>query len=167
MKLKATIGGTECELEINSGDEKVDIVIEGEKHAFEVSEPERGVFLFKTDQGVLEAFVESEAKAGIHRVTVADENFEIGIFDPRRLRAAGSAADINDGTVEIKSAMPGKVVQIIVEEGQQIARGDGVVVVEAMKMQNELKSPKDGIVRELRVTEDDRVNSGDVLAVIE
>jgi len=63
--------------------------------------------------------------------------------------------------------MPGKVVRILLEAGSEVKKGDGVLVVEAMKMQNEMKSPKDGIVRELRSTEGSTVNAGDVLVVIE
>ena len=63
--------------------------------------------------------------------------------------------------------MPGKVVRIMVEKGASIERGEGVLVVEAMKMQNELKSPKNGIVKNIRVEEGSTVAAGDVLAVIE
>jgi biotin carboxyl carrier protein len=63
--------------------------------------------------------------------------------------------------------MPGKVVRVLVEEGATVEAGAGLVVVEAMKMQNELKSPKAGTVTELRAREGTTVNAGDVLAVIE
>ncbi len=63
--------------------------------------------------------------------------------------------------------MPGKIVRILVESGAEILQGDGVIVVEAMKMQNEMKSPKDGIVKEIRFAEGETVNAGDVLAAIE
>jgi biotin carboxyl carrier protein len=63
--------------------------------------------------------------------------------------------------------MPGKVVRILVEQGGEVAAGDGIVVVEAMKMQNELKSPKAGIVSSLHAEVGGTVNAGDVLAIIE
>ena len=63
--------------------------------------------------------------------------------------------------------MPGKVVRVLVEEGQEVEAGQGVVVVEAMKMQNELKSPKSGHVAELRAEPGSTVNAGDVLVVVE
>jgi len=63
--------------------------------------------------------------------------------------------------------MPGKVVRVLVEAGQQVEVGQGVVVVEAMKMQNEMKSPKAGTVAEIRAEAGATVNAGDVLAVIE
>jgi len=63
--------------------------------------------------------------------------------------------------------MPGKVVRILAAAGQQVEKGDGVVVVEAMKMQNEIKSPKSGAVKSVNVEEGVTVNAGEVLMVIE
>ena len=63
--------------------------------------------------------------------------------------------------------MPGKLVRVLVETGAPVKQGEGVLVVEAMKMQNEMKSPKDGNVKEIRFAEGATVNAGDVLAVIE
>ena len=63
--------------------------------------------------------------------------------------------------------MPGKVVRILVEAGATVEQGDGILVVEAMKMQNELRSPKSGVVKELRAKEGATVGAGDILATIE
>ncbi|MBK9768393.1 MAG: hypothetical protein IPP63_16025 [Chloracidobacterium sp.] len=63
--------------------------------------------------------------------------------------------------------MPGKVVRILVEIGAEVKIGDGIIVVEAMKMQNELKAHRDGIIREIRAAEGENVNGGDVLVIIE
>jgi biotin carboxyl carrier protein len=63
--------------------------------------------------------------------------------------------------------MPGKIVRVLIEEGAQVEAGAGLVVVEAMKMQNELKSPKAGTVTELRARAGATVNAGDVLVVVE
>jgi biotin carboxyl carrier protein len=63
--------------------------------------------------------------------------------------------------------MPGKVVRIIVPQGESVEAGKGVLVVEAMKMQNELKSPKAGKVQKILVAEGATVNAGDTLAIID
>jgi biotin carboxyl carrier protein len=63
--------------------------------------------------------------------------------------------------------MPGRVVRLMVEAGDEVAEGQGIVVIEAMKMQNELKSPKAGRVGRVAVGVGDAVGSGDVLAVVE
>ena len=82
-------------------------------------------------------------------------------FQRRRRHAAAH------GPVTLKASMPGRVVRILVERGAHVAAHQGIVVVEAMKMQNELKSPKEGRVADLRVMAGDTVSSGQVLAVIE
>jgi len=63
--------------------------------------------------------------------------------------------------------MPGKVVRILVREEAEVEAGQGIVVVEAMKMQNEIKSPKKGVVQKIVAAEGANVNAGDVLAVVE
>ncbi len=83
------------------------------------------------------------------------------------MRSAAVAGGDLSGAAEIKTAMPGKIVSILARQGAEIKQGEGVIIVEAMKMQNEIKSPKDGIVKEIRVAEGATVNAGDVLAVIE
>lgn len=63
--------------------------------------------------------------------------------------------------------MPGKVVRVLANQGDSIRSGNGILVIEAMKMQNEVRSPKDGTVKELHAREGMNVNAGDVLAVLE
>ena len=63
--------------------------------------------------------------------------------------------------------MPGKVVRVLVAQGTEVEAGQGLVVVEAMKMQNEVKSPKRGVVQKMVATEGATVNAGEVLAIVE
>ena len=88
------------------------------------------------------------------------------VFDPRSLRGrkGGKAAD---GRHEIAAAMPGKVIRVLVAAGDAVEAGQGLVVVEAMKMQNEMKSPKAGRVVELHARPDAAVAAGEVLLVVE
>ena len=86
--------------------------------------------------------------------------------DPRSLRSRASPDD-GKGPRTLVVPMPGKVVRVLVKENAEVEAGQGVVVMEAMKMQNEIKSPKKGVVRKLVVAEGANVNSGDVLAVVE
>jgi len=70
--------------------------------------------------------------------------------------------------VEVRDApMPGKIVRVLVSQGTQVEAGTGVLVVEAMKMQNEVKSPKKGTIQKILVSEGAAVNAGDVLAIVE
>lgn len=103
---------------------------------------------------------------GAGGVSVDGRAVEVGVYDPREL-AAGGAGGAQHGRLEITAPMPGKVIRLLVETGQEVAEGDGLIVVEAMKMQNEMKSAKAGNVVEVRVAENDTVAAGDVLLVIE
>lgn len=80
----------------------------------------------------------------------------------RRRRHAGT-----DGPITLKASMPGRIVRVLVQRGDHVAAHQPVLVIEAMKMQNELKSPKEGRVTDLRILPGDTVASGQVLAVIE
>ena len=90
----------------------------------------------------------------------------IELFDPRASRQRqGSAA--NHGRLNNTAQMPGKVVRLLVSAGDAVEEGQGLVVVEAMKMQNEMKSPKTGHVVEVRSKPDSAVAAGEVLMVVE
>ncbi|HZV60180.1 MAG TPA: biotin/lipoyl-containing protein, partial [Candidatus Eremiobacteraceae bacterium] len=69
-----------------------------------------------------------------------------------------------DGRQQITAPMPGKIVRVLVKEGEQVEVGQGLLVVEAMKMQNEIRSPKNGKVERVHVKEGQTVNSGEILA---
>jgi biotin carboxyl carrier protein len=86
--------------------------------------------------------------------------------DPRSFRSRRRHGGA-EGPITLKASMPGRVVRVLVERGAQVAAHQGVVVIEAMKMQNELKSPKEGRIADLRVAPGDTVASGQALAVIE
>src|SRR5262249_55947890 len=91
----------------------------------------------------------------------------IKIIDPKRLRSAQNSGGHHHGVAEIVAQMPGKVVRVHVELGTPVEKGAGVIVVEAMKMQNEMKAPRAGLVVSVNVKPGDTVNAGDVLAVLE
>jgi biotin carboxyl carrier protein len=100
------------------------------------------------------------------RIWVGDEPYSAEVRDPRSLRRR-LRADHGRGARQLLASMPGKVVRFLVEENARVEAGQGVVVVEAMKMQNEIKSPKAGIVVKLAVAAGAAVNAGDVLAIVE
>ncbi len=99
-------------------------------------------------------------------VVVNGQRFDVEVVDPRAVRRRGAAGNV-EGRQTLKASMPGKVVRVLVPEGQSVEAGQGVIVVEAMKMQNEVKSPKAGTVVKIAVAEGATVNAGDVLAVVE
>jgi biotin carboxyl carrier protein len=99
-------------------------------------------------------------------VSVNGRVFHVGVFDPRELRGRHSAAD-NSGPQAVIAPMPGRVIRVLVEPGQEVAADEGLIVVEAMKMQNEMKSPRAGRVAAVKTAAGATVSAGDVLLVIE
>lgn len=99
------------------------------------------------------------ARVGYHE-------FVVELADPRAWRRGRGGALEAEGRQELLAPMPGKVVRVLAGEGAKLEAGQGVLVIEAMKMQNELRSPKSGTLKKLLVAEGQAVNSGDVLAVV-
>jgi biotin carboxyl carrier protein len=162
MKLIAELNNEKHNLEFKREADKVFAKIDDREYELEASEVEPDVYLLKHNNRIYQIYV---APNGI--VNVGNNQFEVNLIDPKRLRSSASGDVAADGIAQIKTAMPGKVVRILVEEGTEVLQGDGILIVEAMKMQNEMKSPKDGIVKEIKVEEGATVNAGDVLAIIE
>jgi biotin carboxyl carrier protein len=99
-------------------------------------------------------------------IVVGRERFSASVRDPRSLRSR-RRSDAGSGPRKISAPMPGKVVRILAKTGEQVEAGQGVVIIEAMKMQNELKSPKKGAVKKIHAAEGALVEAGQVLAEIE
>ncbi len=103
---------------------------------------------------------------GAGEVSVNGRVFQVEVFDPRSLRGRRAAAE-GSGPQTVAALMPGRVIRVLVESGQDVEAGQGLVVVEAMKMQNEIKSPRKGRVVEVRSAAGATVSAGDILVVIE
>ena len=168
MKLEAHTGAEAFYLDLRVNGEKVFAKVDDREYELQASEVEPGVYLLKNDGRIYEVNVATLAASDETAVVVVrDQRYEVSIADPKRLRGSRSDHGHAGGHAEIKTAMPGKVVRIIAEVGDEIRKGSNVIVVEAMKMQNEMKSPIDGVVKEIRVKEGSTVNAGEVLVIIE
>ena len=110
--------------------------------------------------------VKSERVAGEQLLWVGSTRYAAEVRDPRSLRGRGRAVD-DSGPKKLTAPMPGKIVRVLVSAGAEVDAGAGVLVVEAMKMQNEIKSPKKGVIQKILVSEGAAVNAGDVLAIVE
>jgi len=110
--------------------------------------------------------VKCERVGGEMHLWVGSIRFAAEVRDPRSLRSRVRTVD-EHGPKKLIAPMPGKVVRVLVSQGAEVEAGAGVLVVEAMKMQNEVKSPKKGIVQKILASEGAAVNSGDVLAIVE
>ena|SRR5271165_3938178 len=91
--------------------------------------------------------------------------FQVEIVDPRAWRGARGAGVELEGRQQLLAPMPGKIVRVLVAAGQQVSVGEGLLVIEAMKMQNEIRSPKSGTVEKL-AREGQTVNAGEILAIV-
>lgn len=128
--------------------------------AADVVETEPGIFSVLTGSSVF------EVRASESHLAIAGRRFEFSVEDPRAWKHAAAGGGVH-GKASILAPMPGKVVRILVAVGDEVKQGQGIVVVEAMKMQNEIKSPKKGRVKKISATLGAAVNPGDVLAIIE
>jgi biotin carboxyl carrier protein len=99
---------------------------------------------------------------GSLKILSAPTEFLAQVIDPREWRGRHGAAEV-EGRQQIVAPMPGKIVRILVKAGDTVELGQGLIVVEAMKMQNEIRSPKSGAIEQIIAKEGDAVNAGDVL----
>ena len=162
-----------------------EIIIEGKPHRLEVNKNEHG-YACKLDgadvvvdavmsrPNVLSLIIDGRSYEVKRELTATDVHYwvknaryDVELRDPRSLRSRRAGGADAAGPKKMTAPMPGKVVRVLVEEGAEVKTGQGVVVVEAMKMQNELKSPKDGKIQKLVAKEGAAVNAGDVLAIVE
>lgn len=168
MKLKIISGEREEDLLLKLEGGRVLAEIGDRVYNLYVRETGPDGYLFFLNTNVHECRVSERAGAkDTFEITVHGRSYEVTIVDPKRLRSGQNSDRHHHGVAEILAPMPGKVVRVHMEAGASVEKGAGVVVVEAMKMQNEMKSPRDGVVVSINVKPGDTVNAGDVLAVIE
>jgi biotin carboxyl carrier protein len=168
MKLKAQLSGNEHEISLNLDNGIVFAEVDGRAYEIEVRELYDGQYLLVDGTRIHRCRVEAKrASQNSFEVVLRGFARDITIVDPKRLRSAHSTGGHDAGAAQIVSPMPGKIVRVLVEVGAQVEAGDGIVVVEAMKMQNEMKSPKAGMIISINAEAGATVNAGDVLAVID
>lgn len=166
MRYQAIVDGADHELEVEELDANTVRVKLGDKN-FEVNlrQTHGRSYLAMVGNRTFDFSISSDgddlviiSRRGVNRVTLIDKS-------RRRLQSLGER--VISGRVEIKAMMPGRVVNLLVKPGDDVTADQGVLVVEAMKMENELKSPKAGKVVEIKVSVGQAVEKGEILAVIE
>lgn len=107
-----------------------------------------------------------EPEAGDPRIFASGREYSAAVRDPREWRRKHGGGVESSGRQQVLAPMPGKVVRILAKIGEAIEAGQGVIVVEAMKMQNEVRAPKSGRIERILVAEGQSVNAGEVLALV-
>jgi biotin carboxyl carrier protein len=173
MKLHAAIADYQTDVLIQDDGSRVQAEIDGRKYTLAVRESGAGGYVLisaasVSAASVFDCRVDGPPDSGkAVEVVVGVTQYSVTLIDPKRLRGASGVVAHADEAARIVAPMPGKVVRVLVNVGDQVEAGAGIVVVEAMKMQNEMKSPKAGTVAALHVEVGSTVNAGDVLAVVE
>jgi biotin carboxyl carrier protein len=164
MKYEVEIRGRQVTIEFEQRNGRVQARVGPRDYDLEVVSPEEGVYTFLAGDRVYEARVWAPEPTSLS-VTIGGHLFSTSIIDRKHRRSTIEHGI--EGRQNLVAPMPGKVVRVLLRAGDEVTLGQGVVVVEAMKMQNEIKSPKSGRVIEVRVIEGATVNANQVLAVVE
>jgi biotin carboxyl carrier protein len=168
MKFKAQLPGGEHDISLKLDNGRAFAAIDGRDYEIDVREPATGDYLLLHGPKVYKCSVQTKHHSrNSFEVVLRGLTYDIKIVDPKRLRSGQAAGGHAHGSAEIVSPMPGKVVRILVEPGARVEAGAGIIVVEAMKMQNEMKAPKAGVVVSINAEAGATVNADEVLVVIE
>ncbi|MCB9421488.1 MAG: biotin attachment protein [Ardenticatenaceae bacterium] len=164
MKYIATVNEQEIEIEVGQDRE---ITVNGERYDIDFHQlPDGGLVSLLLNNLSYEAVV--EAREDVWDVLLRGELYSVTVQDERayRLAKARGADTTVHGEAVIKSPMPGIIIAAPAAEGSYVHKGDKIIILESMKMENELRSPRDGIVTRVQVKPGDGVEKGQVLAVI-
>jgi biotin carboxyl carrier protein len=164
MTYDVNIDGKNYRLELNRADGRWECRLDGREIELDAILARRDVLSIIIGGTVYE--IKRERTAPDMHLWVGSVRYAVQLRDPRSLRTRASA-DEGKGPRKLLAPMPGKIIRLLVKEEAEVAAGQGIIVVEAMKMQNEIKSPKKGVVRKMIAEEGAHVNAGDVLAVVE
>lgn len=164
MKVEIEFEGSPHTLEISGTGRASRFAIDGTNIDADAVEITPGIYSVLSSGRSFEARVEPFGAA--LRITVGNREFIATVRDPRRWQRNHRAAAASDHKQLVTAPMPGRVVRVLVRSGDPVKAGQGIVVVEAMKMQNEIRSPKTGTVERMLVAEGQPVSAGDTVAVV-
>ena len=166
MKYEVVVNGTRHGVEFTPPDGNTSLVtfsIDGRDVSADAVRISLGSYSILIAGRSLEARVEEQS--GELRVRTAGREFRVEIIDPRSWQRGKGAGIELEGRQQLVAPMPGKIVRVLAAPGEQVTAGQGLLVIEAMKMQNEVRSPKSGTLEKL-AAEGQTVNAGEVLAVV-
>jgi biotin carboxyl carrier protein len=163
LKLDITIDGRKRRVELVCAGSHVEGLIDGRKVDADVVALRDGAYSILIGGRSMDVRVEKRP-AGL-RVISGGREFAASVSDPRKFRR-GAGELSAEGRQFVNAPMPGKVIRLLVKAGEAVKVGQGLLVIEAMKMQNEIRSPRSGVVEKLLAAEGQPVNAGETLAVV-
>jgi biotin carboxyl carrier protein len=166
MKYEIVINGARRSVEFTpqaNGTARVTFTVDGRLIEADAVRVSRGAYSILLGGKSLEVSVEETSDGLLIRTN--GREFQVEIIDPRSWRRRRGAGIELEGRQQLVAPMPGKIVRVLVAAGQQVHAGQGLLVIEAMKMQNEIRSPKSGTVEKL-AREGQTVNAGEILAIV-
>ena len=166
MTYDVVIDGKSYRVELKRGQPGYACRVDGREVPLESVSAEREVLWLLIGGRSYEVRREAQANGALCLV-VRGRRYAAEVRDPRAFRGRRVAAGGSAGPVKLVAPMPGKVVRLLKAEGAPVEAGEGVVVVEAMKMQNEIRSPRKGVVKKILAAAGAAVNAGEALAVVE
>jgi biotin carboxyl carrier protein len=166
MKFEVLINSTRRIIELERDAHRWRISLDGEPMEADAIEISPNIFSILLNGKSHEVRV-TPTPAGVLTLQTAHREFIAEVTDPRAWRGRRHGALEAEGRQQIVAPMPGKIIRVLVQAGEKVEAGQGLLVVEAMKMQNEIRSPKSGTVERLLVTEGQPVNAGEALAWID
>ncbi len=150
-----------------AGDDRWRVTIDGRSRVVEARRVEGTVWSLLPPGGGAARLVDVDGRAPDFSVTADGATVPLKLVEGRRaLAAAVGARAAAQGPLPVRAPMPGKVVKVLVKPGEAVKAQQGVVVIEAMKMENELRAPRDGTVAEIAVKEGQAVEAGQALVTI-
>jgi acetyl/propionyl-CoA carboxylase alpha subunit len=164
VKLEIEIGERARNVELAHVGERLLWTIDGRALDADAVKVAPGVYSILIGGQSLE--VRAESIGSRLRVFVAGREFSVRVSDLRQWRRRRSGVVEAEGRQRVLAPMPGKIIRVLVKAGDAVEAGQGLLIVEAMKMQNEIRSPKSGKVERLLVGEGQTVNAGEVLAIV-
>ena len=165
MIYEVTIGEKTYRVELTRASEQWKCRLDGRELPVDIVYGQNGVLSLLLGGKSYE--VKQETVGAETNVVVGHERFNASVRDPRSFRSRSRVGAAEQGVMKIKAPMPGKVVRVLAGVGTQVELGQSVIVIEAMKMQNELKAPKNGVVKKINVAEGAAVDAGQALAEVE
>jgi biotin carboxyl carrier protein len=166
MTYDVVVDGKTHQLELTQGEKTWHCKIDGQQIDVDAALTARDVLSVLVGGKAYEIKRERSLQGELHMI-IGSARYAVDVQDPRSLRTRRAVSGSDAGPQKLKAPMPGKIVRILVQEKEEVTAGQGIVVMEAMKMQNEMKSPKAGRVQKILAAEGSAVNAGDTLAIIE